>query len=127
GRVVAHEPEDLRRARADVLHLEVEVLRPAPALALRLAEGVSGGVDRLEGLLQLAVHVALLDEGAAHLVDDRDVLDPDRADLDTGHALHAGPEGLGLDRAEDLRVLRELGADAERRPVSHRALCNLTQ
>ena len=39
---------------------------------------------------------------AAQLVDDRHVLDPDRADLDAGHALHARPERLRLDGAEQI-------------------------
>ena len=42
----------------------------------------------------IGVQVARLDQAAAQLVDDRHVLDADRADLDAGHALHAGPERL---------------------------------
>ena len=68
---------------------------------------------------------AIFDERAAHLVDDRHVLDPDRADLDAGHALHAGPERLRLDRADQLRVLGKRRFDAERGAVSHRALGHL--
>src|SRR4029450_8946906 len=103
----------LRRLLADVLDGEVEILGPAAALALGLAEGVARGVDRLQGLLELAVPLGPRAERAAHLIDDRDVLDPDRADLDAGHALHARPERLGLDRAEDLGMVGKARRDAE--------------
>ena len=121
--VVAEEPEELGRLLADVLHLERQVARPAPALALRLPERVARGVDRLERALEERVHLAALDELAAHLVDHRDVLDPDWADLDAGHALHARPERLGLDRvAEDGLARLVQGRNVERRADPHRAL-----
>ena len=56
-----------------------------------------------------------LDEPASHLVDDRDVLDPDRADLHARHALHARPERLRADRvAQDRprRIEQRLDIDA---------------
>ena len=112
--VVADEPEDLDRLLACVLDLEAEILRPARPLTPRLAERVARGVDRLERRLELAVHLAPLDEAPAHLVDDRDVLDPDRADLDARHALHARPERLRPDRVAEDRLRRV----EERRHVS---------
>ncbi len=114
-RVVADEPEDVDRLLARVLELEVELLRPARPLALRLAEGVAGRVDRLERGLEQRVHLAALDELAAQLVDDRHVLDPDRADLDAGHALHARPERLLSDDAAGDRL-----RDVEERPAAER-------
>jgi hypothetical protein len=57
----------------------VRLLRPAGALSLGFPEGVPRGVDRLECPLELAVHLAPLDELAAHLVDHGHVLDADGA------------------------------------------------
>src|ERR671918_191682 len=89
GGVIADEPEMLGGRFANVLDVEGEIPGPAAAFPLRLSEGVSGRVDGLERLLELRVHVPLLDEAPAHVVDDRHVLDPDGADLDARHALHA--------------------------------------
>ena len=59
--------------------------------------------------------LALLDQPAAQLVDDRRLLDPDRADLDAGVALHAGPRGLGADGvAADHREREAVGRPARR-------------
>src|SRR6476660_5711144 len=92
--VVADEPQNLRRLLANVLYVELELSRPARAPSACLSEGVAGLIDRLQGLLERRVHLAAFDQPSAHLVDDRDVLDPNRADLDAGHALHARPERL---------------------------------
>ena len=43
---------------------------------------------------RFGVELALLDQAAAHLVDDRRLLDADRAGLDAGVALHARPDRL---------------------------------
>ena len=96
-RVVADEPEDLDRLLAGVLDGEAELALSMGALAVGLAEGVAGPVDHLERRLQRRVHLALLDEPAAQVPDDRRLLDPDRADLDPGDALHARPGGLAAD------------------------------
>ena len=55
--------------------------------------------DRLEHRLHHRLDVAVLDEAAAQLVDDRDVLDADGADLDASPALGAGPQRVGRDGA----------------------------
>ena len=127
-RVVADEPEDLRRLLANVLHLEAERPRPAGPLTARLPERVPRLVNRFERLLQRRIHVTALDEPAPHLVDDRDMLDPHRADLHTGHALHAGPERLRPDGVADdagVQVVQRL--DVQRVPEAERTLGDLAQ
>ena len=120
--VVADEPEDLGRLLADVLDLERQLLRPAPALALRLAERVARVVDRLERRLELRRPSRRgLDEPPPQLVDDRHVLDADRADLDARHALHARPERLGPDRVAEDRRSRVVQRLARRAPRGCRA------
>src|SRR5712691_9747393 len=99
--VIADEPEDLRRLLANVLHVEVELPRPARALTACFPEGVARLIDRFQRLLERRIHLATFDKPSAHLVDDRDVFDPYGADLDASHALHAGPERLRSDDVAD--------------------------
>jgi hypothetical protein len=66
-------------------------------------------VDRLQRLLQQRIHRAVLDELAAHLHDDRNVLHGHRADLDAGHAGAAGPEGFHRHLTRRLAVNVEFG------------------
>src|SRR5205085_5669597 len=110
-RVVADEPEQLRRLLADVLHVEAELARPARPLAFRLAERVAGLVDRLERRLQHWIELSDLDEAAAELVDDRHVLDPHGADLDARHALRARPDRLRADPLAYLRLQPFMGGE----------------
>ena len=76
------------------LTVELQVGRPASARSLPLAERVARARDRLQRRLQLRRQLALLDERAAQLVDDRRLLDPDRARLDARVALVARPHRL---------------------------------
>src|ERR1700675_4578718 len=99
--VIADEPEDLRRLLANVLHVEVEFPRPARTLTACFPERVARLIDGFQRLLERRIHLAAFDKPSAHLVDDRDVLDPDRADLYAGHALHAGQERLRPDDVAD--------------------------
>ena len=89
ARVVADEPHHVDRLLAGIGDLEVELVDPAPAPPPRLPERVPRAVDRLERRLEVRVELPLLDQPAPQLVDDRRLLDPDRADLDTRVALHA--------------------------------------
>src|SRR5262249_52758047 len=97
GGVVADEPEQLYRLLARVLDLELELGRPLAALAPFLAERVARFADRLQRRLQAGVELPLLQQPPPQLVDDRRLLDPDRAGGDAGVALHAGPERLLAD------------------------------
>ena len=63
-------------------------------------------------LLELRIHLAVLDQLAAHLHDDGHVLDRYRADLDAGHAGAAGPQGLHGYLSRRLAVHVELGLRA---------------
>ena len=51
-------------------------------------------MDGLQGLLQQRIHLAVFDQLAPHLDDDRHVLDGDRTDLHTGHAGPTRPQRL---------------------------------
>src|SRR5439155_9612162 len=74
------------------------------------------------------VHLAAFDKPSANLVDVRDVLDPHRADIDIGHALHAGPDRLRPDRsAEDARVRVAQWLDVQLMPEPERTFGDLTQ
>src|SRR6202044_2356999 len=117
-RLAADEPELVDRLLARVGDLEIELLGPAAAAALVLAERVAGLVDHLQRRLQVGVELALLDQPATQLVDDRRLLDPDRADLDAGVALHARPDGLGAHAV--LADHRRLKAVAVGAPVHER-------
>src|SRR6266550_4499097 len=100
-RVIPDEPEDLRRLLANVLHVKVELPRPARTLTAYFPERVACLIDGFQRPLERRIHLAAFDKPSAHLVDDRDVFDPYRADLDASHALHAGPERLRPDDVAD--------------------------
>ena len=118
----------LYRLLTRVFDVEVELLRPTAALPLRLAEGVARFVDRLQRGLKLRVQLARVHEAATEVVDDRHMLDPDRTDLDAGHALHARPHGLRPDGvAEQVRVRREQRLDAQRGADTEGSLGLLSQ
>src|SRR5690606_37191962 len=91
----------------DLLDLEVEVLGPLHAVARVHAPRVPLALQALEDVVQLGREVRL-DEHlvAPHVVDVVDVLDVDRALLDAGAAVGAGPQDVRVDDAEEV-----LGAD----------------
>jgi hypothetical protein len=124
--VVADEPQELDRVAASVLDLESELARPASSLPPGPPERVAGRFDRLERRGESWIQLALLDERTPKLTDDRDVLDPDRADLDAGHALRARPHRFRRDPAADQRVVRARERrDAEPGPNPERSLREL--
>src|SRR5439155_10019514 len=122
------EPEDLRRLLANVLHVEVELPRPARALTAYFPERVARLIDGFQGLLERRIHLAAFDKPSAHLVDDRDVFDPYRADLDASHALHAGPERLRPDDVADDVLFRTVQRfEVQLVPDPERTLGDLAQ
>ena len=122
GSVVADEPEVIGGLGPDVLNRELQGRRPPAAAARALAEAVAAIGDHVEGVAELLLHGAVLDQLAPHLHDHRRVLDADRADLHAGAAGAAGPERLRLDHVADQRravrprpegALRGMGAQVE--------------
>ena len=103
GGVVADEPKMLGRLGADVLDRELERRGPSAAAARAFAEAVAAVGDHVEGVAELLVHGAFLDELAPHLHDHRWVLDTDRADLHAGAAGAACPQCFRLDHVADQR------------------------
>ena len=99
ARIVADVPEVFDRAIARVGHVEIELLDPVGALALRLAERVALLEDVHHRLLDVVVHLAHLGQPAVHLGELRDVLDIDGAGVHTGHAGHAGLHRARIDDA----------------------------
>ena len=122
GGVVAHEPEVFGGLGPDVLDRELQGRRPAAAAARALTEAVAAVGDHVEGVAELLLHGAVLDQLAPHLHDHRRMLDADRADLHAGATGAAGPEHLRLDHVADQRsavrsgpegALRGVGAQVE--------------
>ncbi len=118
ARVVADEPQHVDGLLPGVAHLEVELPRPACPLAPRLAERVAARRHGLEHVLQALVEVALLDQAAPQQVDDRHVLDADRADLDARHALHARPQRVRRDSRRRARARRRAAGRARGRAAT---------
>ena len=101
GGVIAHEPQVFGRLGADILDREFERRGPTAAAARAFAKTVAAVGDHVEGVAELLLHGAVLDQLAPHLHDHRRVLDADRADLHAGAAGAAGPERLRLDHVAD--------------------------
>ena len=94
GREVADEPHVFDGLLARVRDLEIQPLGPAGAHARGLALRVALAAEVLQRLLQQWVHLALVDQAAAHVDDRQHVLDPDRTGLDARHARRARPQDL---------------------------------
>ena len=96
ARVVADEPQHVDGLLAGVAHLE----RRARASSVRACAADSPNELPLVATASSTFcspssRSPCLDQAAPQQVDDRHVLDADRADLDAGHALHARPERVG--------------------------------
>ena len=100
---VSDEPDVLHRLLAGVGDREVESLGPASAPSRGLAVGVALHGEVLQRLLQQRIHVAPLDERAAHVDDRAHRLDPRGAAVDARHARRALPDALRtVDPREDV-------------------------
>ena len=96
GGVVADEPEHVDRLLAGVLDLEVElVASSARACGARSPKELPDLWIVCSAVCRLAGSSPSSTSAPAQLVDDRRLLDADRAGLDAGVALHAGPDRVG--------------------------------
>src|SRR5579885_3392953 len=100
---VAHEPQVLHRLLARILDLEGQTFCPFRPQAIRNAKRVAVLAQVGQSFLESGIHLALVEQAAPHLDDDRHMFDANRAGLHTGAAGGAGPQRLRFDHSTGYR------------------------